>query len=126
MCLEFLCPDEGHRPARGGPGGAFALVVVLHALLQVVGDTDVEGVVGALENVTVEHCEIWCPSTSLGTPHPSPDVVEAGELEYSGVLKMRNLLKNRQAQKSKSAEIAPNWNVSGTRVFLRPRNFSIL
>jgi hypothetical protein len=28
--------------------------------------------------------------------------------------KPRNLLKNRDAQKSKKAEIAPNWNVIGT------------
>jgi len=38
-----------------------------------------------------------------------------GESEYSAVLKTRKLLKNEQAQNSKNAEIAPNWNVSGTR-----------
>jgi hypothetical protein len=86
MCLEFLCPDEGHRPARGGPGGAPALVVVLHAPLQIIGDAYVEGLVGAIENVAVEHCANWCPSTSLGTPHPSPDVVEAGGVGiFSGI-----------------------------------------
>ena len=40
-----------------------------------------------------------------------------GESEYSEVLKTRKLLKNRRARKSKNAEIAPNWNVSGTRDF---------
>jgi hypothetical protein len=44
-------------------------------------------------------------------------MVEAGESEYSGVLKTRKLLKNGRAQKSENAEIAPNWNVSGTRDF---------
>jgi hypothetical protein len=43
--------------------------------------------------------------------------VEAGESEYSGLSKTRKLLKNRHAQKSKSAKIAPNWNVFGTRDF---------
>jgi hypothetical protein len=41
-------------------------------------------------------------------------MVEAGESEYSGVLKTRKLLKYRAAQKSKNAEIALNWNVFGT------------
>jgi len=36
-------------------------------------------------------------------------------LEYSGVLKTRKLLKNREAENAVAAEIAPNWNVSGTR-----------
>ena len=40
-----------------------------------------------------------------------------GESEYSGLLKTRGLLKNRRAQKSKNAELALNWNVSGTRDF---------
>jgi len=37
-----------------------------------------------------------------------------GESEYSGVLKTHKLLENRRDRKSKNAEIAPNWNVSGT------------
>src|SRR6476660_5670219 len=40
-----------------------------------------------------------------------------GESESSGLLKIRNLLKNRNAQNALASEIAPNWNVSGTRVF---------
>jgi hypothetical protein len=32
-------------------------------------------------------------------------------------VKTRKLLKNRRAQKSKNAEIAANWNVSGTPDF---------
>jgi len=40
-----------------------------------------------------------------------------GESEYSGLLKTRNLLKNPDAQNALVSEIAPNWNVSGTRVF---------
>src|SRR6266404_1839954 len=39
-----------------------------------------------------------------------------GESEYSRLLKTRKLLKNRDAQKSKNAGIAPNWNISGTRL----------
>ena len=83
----FLGPDQAHRPARSGPVGAFALIVVLQALREVIGDADIEGAVGTLEDVAIEHGTNWCPSTSpctircgasLGTPHPSPDVVEAG------------------------------------------------
>src|SRR5215510_15105181 len=44
-------------------------------------------------------------------------MVEAGESEYPWLLKTRNLLKNRHAQNALASEIAPNWNVSGTRVF---------
>jgi hypothetical protein len=79
--FEFLYLNKDRRSAHSDPVGAFALVVVFQALLHVLGDTDAEGAVGALENVTVKHCEIWCPSTSLGTPYPSPDVVEAGGVE---------------------------------------------
>jgi hypothetical protein len=32
-------------------------------------------------------------------------------------LKTRKLLKNREAENAVAAEIAPNWNVSGTRDF---------
>src|SRR5262249_42922244 len=39
-----------------------------------------------------------------------------GGAEYSHVLKTRNLLKNRAAQNALASEIAPNWNVSGTRI----------
>jgi hypothetical protein len=38
-----------------------------------------------------------------------------GELEYSGGLKTRKLLENREAENAVAAEIAPNWNVSGTQ-----------
>jgi hypothetical protein len=38
-----------------------------------------------------------------------------GESEYSCALKTRRLLKNREAENAVAAEIAPNWNVSGTR-----------
>jgi hypothetical protein len=44
-------------------------------------------------------------------------MVPAGESEYPGLLKTHKLLISRDAQKSKNAEIAPNWNVSGTRDF---------
>jgi hypothetical protein len=42
-------------------------------------------------------------------------MVEAGESEYSGVLKTGNLLNFRDAQNERIGEIAPNWNVLGTR-----------
>src|SRR6266850_6706187 len=38
-----------------------------------------------------------------------------GETEYSAILKTRNLLIFRDAQNAENGEIAPNWNVSGTR-----------
>jgi hypothetical protein len=38
-------------------------------------------------------------------------------LEYSGVLKTRKLLILRDAKNAEDGEIAPIWNVSGTRVF---------
>src|SRR6266403_5943440 len=44
-------------------------------------------------------------------------MVEAGESEYSAVLKTRNLLIFRDAQNAENGKIAPNWNVSGTRDF---------
>jgi len=45
-------------------------------------------------------------------------MVEAGELEYSGLLKTRKLLIFRPAKNAQYREIAPNWNVSGTRTNL--------
>jgi hypothetical protein len=39
-------------------------------------------------------------------------LVEAGESEYSAVLKTRNLLIFRDGQNAENGEIAPNWNVS--------------
>jgi hypothetical protein len=50
-------------------------------------------------------------------------MVEAGESEYSRVLKTRKLLIFRDAQNAVASEIAPNWNVSGTRVFSAPASF---
>ncbi|SRR6266481_6427877 len=50
----------------------------------------------------VQGKEDWCP---------------VWESEYLGVLKTHNLLKNRDAQNARNGKIAPNWNVSGTRVF---------
>jgi hypothetical protein len=54
-----------------------------------------------------------------------------GESEYSRLLKTRKLLISRPAKNAQYHEIAPNWNVSGTRdfqfscqlceVFLEPR-----
>ena len=41
-----------------------------------------------------------------------------GASEYFWVLKTRNLLKNRRAQDALASEIEPNWNVSGTPVFI--------
>jgi hypothetical protein len=52
-------------------------------------------------------------------------MVEAGGVGIFCVLKTRKLLKNRGAQKSKNAEIALQWNVSGTRVFVVTPEFSI-
>jgi hypothetical protein len=43
--------------------------------------------------------------------------MEAGESEYSGLLKTRNLLIFRDAKNAEHGKIAPNWNVSGTRDF---------
>jgi len=48
-------PDQSHRAVRGGPVGPFALVVLLHATLRVIADTDVVGVVCAQEHVTEIH-----------------------------------------------------------------------
>lgn len=49
-------------------------------------------------------------------------MVEAGESEFAGPLKTRNLLKNRDARKLENSEIAPKWNVSGTWVFAVQQN----
>jgi hypothetical protein len=43
-------------------------------------------------------------------------LVEAGESEYSGVLKTRKLLIFRDAKNAEHGKIAPNWNVSGTQL----------
>ena len=43
--------------------------------------------------------------------------MEAGESEYSGLLKTRKLLIFRDAKNAEHGKIAPNWNVSGTRTF---------
>lgn len=51
-------------------------------------------------------------------------LVEAGESEYSRVLKTRKLLIFRDAQNAVASEIAPNWNVSGTRVFSAAASFA--
>ena len=51
------------------------------------------------------------------------EIVEAGESECSAVLKTQNLLILRDAQNAENGQIAPNWNVSGTRDFsLAKRN----
>ena len=42
-------------------------------------------------------------------------MVEAGESEYSRVLKTRRLLNFRDAMNAENSEIAANWTVSGTR-----------
>ena len=39
------------------------------------------------------------------------------ESEYSGLLKTRSLLIFRDAKNAENCQIAPNWNVSGTRDF---------
>jgi|SRR5579863_6246960 len=44
-------------------------------------------------------------------------MVEAGESEYSGILKTANLLIFRNAKNAENGKIAPHWNVSGTRDF---------
>ncbi len=44
--------------------------------------------------------------------------MEAGESEYSGLLKTRKLLIFRHAKNALASGIAPNWNVSGTRLFV--------
>ncbi len=43
--------------------------------------------------------------------------MEAGESEYSALLKTRNLLIFRDAQNAENGKIVLNWNVSGTRNF---------
>jgi hypothetical protein len=43
-------------------------------------------------------------------------MVEAGESEYSWVLKTRKLLIFRDAKNAENGKIAANWNVSGTRL----------
>ncbi len=51
-------------------------------------------------------------------------MVEAGESEYSRVLKTRNLLIFQDAQNAENGKIAPNWNASGTPVFQSSCQFS--
>jgi len=48
-------------------------------------------------------------------------MVEAGESEYSGVLKTRKLLIFRNAKNAENCQIASSWNVSGTWDF-QPAN----
>jgi hypothetical protein len=40
-------------------------------------------------------------------------MAEAGESEYSAILKIRMLLIFREAENAKSDKMAANWNVSG-------------
>jgi hypothetical protein len=49
-------------------------------------------------------------------PHRNLKFVDAGESDYSRVLKTGNLLISRGAKNTKNGKIAPNWNVSGTRL----------
>ena len=49
-----------------------------------------------------------------------------GESEYSDVLKTRKLLIFRHARNALASGIAPNWNVSGTRLFRWPIRILIL
>jgi hypothetical protein len=51
------------------------------------------------------------------------DWCRRGESEYSGLLKTRNLLIFRDVKSAEHGKIAPNWNVSGTRIFSSPANF---
>jgi hypothetical protein len=44
-------------------------------------------------------------------------MVEAGESEYSRVLKIRKELISRDTKNAENGKIAANWNVSGTRDF---------
>ena len=41
-------------------------------------------------------------------------ILEAGELEYSGILKTRKLLILRNAKNVGDGKMVVNWNVSGT------------
>jgi hypothetical protein len=50
-------------------------------------------------------------------------MVEAGESEYSSVLKTRNLLISRDAQNALASEKALNSNVTGTRFLLFDARF---
>jgi hypothetical protein len=43
--------------------------------------------------------------------------MEAGESEYSELLKACNLQKNRNTKNATTSKIAVNWNVSGTQDF---------
>ena len=53
-------------------------------------------------------------------------MVEVGGVGIFRVSKTRNLQISLDAQNAKSGEIAPNWNVSGTRVFSVTPESSIL
>ncbi len=54
------------------------------ALFQIICDADIKGVVSTTEDVAIVHagglspCETLVPLDKLGTPFPSPELVEAG------------------------------------------------
>ncbi len=57
-------------------------------------------------------------------PNQEKEWWRRGEWEYSGLLKTRKLLIFRDAKNAGCGKIAPNWNVSGTRVFQFSFQFS--
>jgi len=46
-----------------------------------------------------------------------------GEPEYSALLKIRKLQKNRNAKTARKGKLRSNWNVSGARLFQAAREF---
>jgi hypothetical protein len=52
-------------------------------------------------------------------------MVEAGESEYTALLKTRSFLIFRDGLNAENGKIAPNWNVSGTRDFSFPNKVQI-
>ena len=55
QCQVFFSPHQPNRTARGGPARTFARVVILHALRRIIGDADVQRIIGTAEDVAVIH-----------------------------------------------------------------------
>ena len=48
-------PDEASRAASGGPVRASAVVVIPHALRQIIGNAAIKRIIGTAQNVAVVH-----------------------------------------------------------------------
>ena len=55
QCRVFFSPHQPNRTARGGPARTFARVVIPHALRRIIGDADVQRIIGTAEDVAVIH-----------------------------------------------------------------------